>query len=538
MNNLIMDNLGHNFSSSMWFNSNLFITNGVPFKFYLDGYDLHEFTAIVKIIEAYGGKLSEPDGPDTIVFCEAGGPLSTEKYEYYDIKYFHDSIVGLQPLELMDYKLWESTNQRLENPRDESIKSFGNEENKFDPSTKIDTSLRILEFQNGLEDGENSSNDPASSTCTKKCFVKLERFEICDEEDHHSAEVQEDQYESLVEEDELSDDSGVSQTSDDSNHSQAGDDMILSNRSHSSTRQVTDRSRKRSDSAPGLRNQRRRNLIENKLSTPKNTAWTFAEQQALIQYLIDNDIMHRGNSRKTWMEYIDKCGPLNPPRTAESLRCRYRHHLAHDYAKYIDDPEVLRKFEAIEEKWHSNYNKQKGIAWTDAEDQTLIQYLIDKDAISQANTTKVWVRCLEACKPLLHPSRTATALLTRFRYKLQKTYPRFTNDPAALMKFKQLETRRTISSKNYWTDEENKMLIQFIIEKNAAYEARLYTFWKDHLAELQSTYCINRTANALRYQYYKELRYNYEKYTDDPEARRQFKEVLSRIRPNTSTTND
>ncbi|XP_063988408.1 uncharacterized protein LOC135168304 isoform X2 [Diachasmimorpha longicaudata] len=107
--------LGFNCLSLSWFNSKLFIVNGAPFKFYLMGFDSCETCEIVKIIEAYGGKLSHPDFPDTFVFRDPGRPIITDKYDLYNIKFFYDSIVALQRQNLINYRLQVSMKSPIAN---------------------------------------------------------------------------------------------------------------------------------------------------------------------------------------------------------------------------------------------------------------------------------------------------------------------------------------------------------------------------------------------------------------------------------------
>ncbi|XP_011305353.1 uncharacterized protein [Fopius arisanus] len=90
--------------SSIWFNPQLFTIRGAPLKFYLDGYNCCRFYEITKIIEAYGGKLTNPDTSGVFIFCEPSYQSRGQEYDLYDIKYIHDSIIALRPQNLMKYK--------------------------------------------------------------------------------------------------------------------------------------------------------------------------------------------------------------------------------------------------------------------------------------------------------------------------------------------------------------------------------------------------------------------------------------------------
>ncbi|XP_015116972.1 uncharacterized protein LOC107041099 [Diachasma alloeum] len=531
-----MDNLGPNYSSSIWFNSNLFITNGVPLKFYLDGYSLHEFSDMVKIIEAYGGKLSKPDGPDTVIFCEPDSPVGVKGYDRYDIQFFYDSVVALQPQELMNYKLQAFVNQDIANPKDDDgsvnsehaeggndkslkLTNFGpgdndelsnsdcDEDDNYNGDDYIDVHSSSTKFHNELKDRGKSHEIAGCAALPPRveCFVKLERLQSTDQDNDNSINVQDESCENTREDDGFSHDSSVSQTIDETDHSQADiDNSIPPSRPRLSTA--------RGNNTPG-------------------SFWTEDEHRVLIQYLIDNDVIHRARSTKVWIDCLEKCGSLlNPRRTAESLRARFRSTLRHNYTKYTDDPEALRKFRNIEGTPHVDRLKDQEEHWTDKEDRVLIQYLIDKDAIRQANKIHLWNKCFKACKSLLHPSRDAASLHRRFISHLYKNYAKFTDDDEVLMKFKRMEEivvwrGKDTPSMYCWTEEESRALAQFLIKNDAIHKAKHHQFWEDHLDEVQAVLNVKRTAVALRNQFYKNLRHNYAKYTDDPAALRQFKMV-------------
>ncbi|XP_011308209.1 uncharacterized protein [Fopius arisanus] len=86
-----------------WFNAHIFSINGKPMKFYLDGFDLVEFYRIIKIVEAYGGKFSEP-GEDVVVFSRSHG--SSKKYDnLFHVNFLSDSIASNNTQDPMKYTL-------------------------------------------------------------------------------------------------------------------------------------------------------------------------------------------------------------------------------------------------------------------------------------------------------------------------------------------------------------------------------------------------------------------------------------------------
>ncbi|XP_063978005.1 uncharacterized protein LOC135162946 [Diachasmimorpha longicaudata] len=92
----------------MLFNSNLFNIDGIPMKFYLEGYDEYQSHQISKIIEAHGGKFSLPD-TDTIVFSEPGHYAHTDRRRFH-LKCLRDSIVQNKLQDINKYALpWRIT---------------------------------------------------------------------------------------------------------------------------------------------------------------------------------------------------------------------------------------------------------------------------------------------------------------------------------------------------------------------------------------------------------------------------------------------
>ncbi|XP_015115474.1 uncharacterized protein LOC107040063 [Diachasma alloeum] len=86
-----------------WFNKRVFYVNNEPMKFHLDGFDQVETYKIISIVQAYGGKYSEP-GKDVVIFTEPH--RSSGKYDnIFSAKYLYDCVSSNNTQELSKYSL-------------------------------------------------------------------------------------------------------------------------------------------------------------------------------------------------------------------------------------------------------------------------------------------------------------------------------------------------------------------------------------------------------------------------------------------------
>ncbi|XP_015109502.1 uncharacterized protein LOC107036221 isoform X2 [Diachasma alloeum] len=124
------------------FNPNIFHIDGVPMRFYLEGYDECQCHQISTIIEAHGGKFSLPD-TGTIVFSEPGRYAHTDRRRFH-IKCLRDSIVQNKLQDINKYALpWRITRPRKDSsplaakiPKSESDKKPLKESLILPPSPK------------------------------------------------------------------------------------------------------------------------------------------------------------------------------------------------------------------------------------------------------------------------------------------------------------------------------------------------------------------------------------------------------------------
>ncbi|XP_015114666.1 uncharacterized protein LOC107039530 [Diachasma alloeum] len=498
---------GLNCISLAWFNARLFTVNGAPFRFHLVGFDPCEAYEIGRIIEAYGGKLSHPDSPDTFVFRDPGRPVTAEKYDLYNIKYFYDSIVALQRQDLINYrlqvstkqpnssfmnsgsthswlkknhfdqhqdsmdyenqmsidesssgfadddqcsqweiteennnKLQESMNYKLRAPTDErstspatddqSAISHSNEEsNIFYGEDRTAERSSSADPQEELTDDENSFTAARTRVYSRetKSFAEVHRLtenkpevtstegEINRQDRDNSNETENENYES-------SSDDGDPEDSDAEDFSKTADDNL--NPEAVVNDEFTRSSRRRRCSSLGGQS-----------SENKRARWTFTEEEneKIMNWVIEKEVIPTDTGKNLWQEFLDEkilpdinCGPAS---------------LARHYANKLKNHPTIEKYRE-EAKATGRTLKHAPPRYTEEEDRVLIQYLIDNDAIHRAGSEKVWEECMEKCKELLHPFRTAPKLRSYFKQKLRTKYAKYTDDPEALKMFEGLEKKR------------------------------------------------------------------------------------------------
>ncbi|XP_015114653.1 uncharacterized protein LOC107039523 [Diachasma alloeum] len=485
-----MENSGH-FMSSKWFNTKLFTINGAPLKFYLDGYSVSEFYEIVKIIKAYGGELSKPGAPDTFVFCDPDRLVGAGKYDNYDINFFYDSIAALQPQELINYKLqvFQKQGTTSVTNRDRPTHSENEEENYNDSEESMDFMLRIStdeetdfvdddkslqlnsdgdhhdkpqeSLDNTLDEGPVNHRTDEGMTKSKVKEEKIRRNSCPSGPEVRNklsakrrsyatveAAVSPRKTRSSLKNDGLKE-NGVAQNTNprindqNNNNSDEVNRSSCQNRSEdegdsdgsevSQTPEDSDPPRGESNEGISLRARRSSTVGDKRIGRRSIVTFTEEENEAIIQWLVDRNVIPTDTGKKLWLELIDEKVLPNRQLTPSIL-------LGH-FKRELKEHPTFKKYSNNSPSGGRIAPQHMSNRYTEEENRVLIQYLIDNDSVHRAKGFSIWRECLKDCKHLLNPMRTVNSLCTHFKQKLRYNYAKYTDDPEALEIFKKIEPK-------------------------------------------------------------------------------------------------
>ncbi|XP_011304133.1 uncharacterized protein [Fopius arisanus] len=157
---------------------------------------------------------------------------------------------------------------------------------------------------------------------------------------------------------------------------------------------------------------------------------------------------------------------------------------------------------------------------TEEDNEKIVKWIMEKKLNPTDTGKKIWRDFLD--EQILSHLECTPRILARHYVTNVKNLP--------VMK-KYLETAGTSPFAKYagprYTEEENRVLIQYLIDKDVIHRARAHSVWKECLEERGDLLNPIRTSTNLCNYFKQKLRKNYAKYTDDPKALKQFKSIES-----------
>ncbi|XP_011311817.1 uncharacterized protein [Fopius arisanus] len=266
----------------MAFTYELFRINGQSMRFSLVGYTEIEVLQMATIVEAFGGKLSEP-GDNTLVFSYPGAPIG-ENYSHFDSKFLFDSVTTGKLQKLDDYRI---------------------------PLTETNSSLQAEDFNsiNHKTRTESSSeNDPGKSKSENNLYKS-------------TAAAAEPSIEAIA----------------------ARDEKHLQ---ETSRRSRNRKQKRKSSSSPSREraDEKKVELFPSHANLLVKRKYLPEENQKIMDYIINNKMISFVGSSLLWKNMEAKQLLTNPTRTWKGLKSHFKDYLRDNVADYTDDPDVIRQF--------------------------------------------------------------------------------------------------------------------------------------------------------------------------------------------------